>query len=91
MLEAVADYARPDSWARSITLERTGIADTSHDAVIAAIRATLTRNRMIKRERPGCELGRAHEWWLCGALIAEARLRRATGRIALISTTTRAA
>ena len=76
--QAIAEYTRPDGWSRRIALERACIADTSHEAVLAGIREMLGRNRIIKHERPGSEFARAHEWWLCGALIAEGRLPRAT-------------
>ncbi len=82
MFNAVEECVRPGGWSRGVTLSRNEIPDTSHEAVIAAIRKMLAHNRLLKRARPGQEMTRAREWWLCGALIAEGRLRRATNAVA---------
>ena len=76
MMNAVQECIRADGCSRAATLERCGITDMAHEAVIAALRARLARNRAVKVERPGSEMIPANEWWLCGALIAEGRLRR---------------
>ena len=82
MFNSVEEWLRPDGWSRGLTLSRNGIADTSHAEVIAAIRAKLATNRRLKQERGARTMARALEWWLCGALIAEGRLKRATEKLA---------
>ncbi len=82
MLNSIEEWVRPDGWSRGVTLARNAIADTSHDDVIAAIRGKLATNRILKQERGARTMARALEWWLCGALIAEGRLKRATEKMA---------
>src|ERR1700687_881929 len=82
MFNSVDEWARADGWSRGVTLARNAIADTSHDEVIAAIRGKLATNSMLKQERGARTMARALEWWLCGALIAEGRLKRATQKMA---------